>query len=71
MLCCAATLGSKILSTRLKASVAAEAAADDAYRSTERQVAARMMILEGVPVLEDQVSQKGNGMSRRVLMRKI
>ena len=45
-MCWAAALGSRILSTRLKASMAAEAAADDAHRNAERKNVARIVMLK-------------------------
>ena len=45
-LCWAAILGFKTLSTRLKALMAVEAAADDAHRNAVSHVAARMMKLK-------------------------
>lgn len=45
-LCWAAALVSRTLSTRLKASMAAEATADDAHSDAERMIAARMVKTE-------------------------
>lgn len=62
-MCWVAALGSRTLSTRLKASMAADAAANDAHRNAKREIAARMMMLKEYQYLKAKYCRKEIDMS--------
>ena len=70
-MCCAAFLGSRTLSTRLKASMAEEAAADNAQRNAERKITARIMMLKEYQYLKSKYFREDGGALKRGVLEDI